>query len=359
MNDRLLSALSEHTLVNAYLAFLYLLIAFVFAKKILKYPPLKTKLHGLLVAVLVLVAVGFLWQAFAAPAWVHPAAEAVWHGMLWIAGFFLLRSATELVVKRDGTQSSVSKFDKMKEEFLYVASHELRTPLSVINGFAEILLREKLGGLNDEQKRRIRKILMQGQRLNHIIDEMLDITRIRSGKIEVRRDVFDLVPVLKACLDDHLVVCEQQGINLADGIPDVLPDVVGDLDRVTQVIVNILNNAIKYTDSGGQVSVTASLDKDPDQVRITVKDSGIGIAREDLTRVFSEFYRAQQNHPRKYAGTGLGLSIVRQLVTAQGGKVGVESEGLGKGCLFYFTLPIAKGTKSQASRYANPIDRNS
>ena len=239
------------------------------------------------------------------------------------------------------TQQAI-RFDKLKDDFLTVASHELRTPLSVINGFAEILVREKIGPLNDEQKRRIRKILMQGQRLSRIIDELLDMSRIRSGKISVKEEIFDLIPVLKASIDDQQIICEQQRISLSDNLPDVLPDVSADLERVTQVIINLLGNAVKYTPAGGAVSISASYDSDRSEVRVDVKDTGIGIKIEDQVHVFDEFFRATSQTGGKYKGSGLGLSIVKQLVDAQKGRVGVYSEGIDKGSLFFFTLPAAK-----------------
>lgn len=245
--------------------------------------------------------------------------------------------------------AATDHFHQMKEQFLSMASHELRTPLSVINGFAEVLVRGKIGPLNDEQKRRLRKILMQGQRLNRIVDELLDLSRIRSGKIEVKKEVFDLIPVLKACLEDHQVVCEQQQIDLEDLIPDVLPDVVGDLERVTQVVVNLLNNSIKYTEPGGKVSLGALYDKEKKQIRVEVKDTGIGIDPSDQPHVFEEFFRADHQFARKYSGSGLGLAIVKQFVEAQGGRVGLFSEGMGKGSDFFFTLPISKGPESSTN----------
>ncbi len=251
------------------------------------------------------------------------------------------------------SMASMSKFNQLKDEFLSVASHELRTPLSVINGFAEILVREKLGPLNDEQKRRVRKILMQAQRLNRIVDELLDLSRIRSGKAPIRRDIFDLVPVLKACLDDQQVVAEQQKIELKDEIPDVLPDVVGDLERITQVIVNLLNNAIKYTEPGGKVTLSAAYRKAKNEIYIEVRDSGIGIDAKDQARVFEEFYRCNHQYARRFAGSGLGLAIVKQLVEVHGGSVGVFSEGLSKGSIFYFTLRPA--TKAEKERAIKPI----
>jgi len=259
---------------------------------------------------------------------------------------YLAFRSRRLVFEAQKRQDTADEFDKLRDEFLTVASHELRTPLSVISGFAEILVRERLGPLNDEQKRRLRKILMQGQRLNRIIDELLDLSRIRSGKITVLADVFDLVPVLKSCLDDQLVLGEQQNLKIIDEIPDVLPDVKGDLERVTQVIVNLLGNAIKYTQSGGTVVLSACFDKKSKQVRVDIRDTGIGIEPLDKAKVFEEFYRSSHKQVRKFPGSGLGLAIVRQLVTAQGGEVGVESEGVGKGSLFYFTLPT--GTPKSA-----------
>jgi signal transduction histidine kinase len=261
---------------------------------------------------------------------------------------------------------SMTRFNQLKDEFLSVASHELRTPLSVINGFAEILVREKLGTLNDEQKRRVRKILMQAQRLNRIVDELLDLSRIRSGKVQIRHDVFDLVPVLKACLDDHQIVCEQQNIILKDDLPDVLPDVAGDIERITQIVVNLLNNAIKYTEPGGTVTLAASYRKARNEIYIEIRDSGIGIDLKDQPRVFEEFFRCNHNYARRYSGSGLGLAIVKQLVEVHEGHVGVFSEGLGKGSTFFFTLrPATKGEKEQAvkptstSLIAQPTPRSS
>lgn len=253
---------------------------------------------------------------------------------------FLLRKY--IFENENPAKVAVERFDKLKDEFLTVASHELRTPLSVINGFAEILVREKLGTLNEEQKRRVRKILMQAQRLNHIIDNLLDLSRIRAGKITVKRDVFDLVPVLKSCLDDHRIVCDQQSIELCDEIADVLPDVLGDLERTNQIVINLLSNAIKYTHPGGKITLKAFHDMGKHEVRIEIQDTGIGISPEEQNLVFKEFYRASDQHARKYAGSGLGLTIAKQLVETQGGHVGVNSEGVGKGSTFFFTMMMAE-----------------
>lgn len=255
--------------------------------------------------------------------------------------FFIFHK--QLLPLNSNAQSVNARFNQLKDEFLTVASHELRTPLSIISGFAEILMREKLGPLNDEQKRRVRKILMQGQRLNRIVDELLDLSRIRSGKISVKKEIFDIIPVLKACYEDHVVICDQQNIQFQEKIPDTLPDVLGDLDRVTQIIVNLLNNAIKYTPTGGKILLMAEHDKEHSRIRINITDTGIGIDSSEQELIFEEFYRSNDPTSRKHAGSGLGLAIVKQLAESQDGAVSVYSAGLGNGSTFTFSLPVASG----------------
>ncbi len=296
------------------------------------------------------IAVCFFTYSFLAPkdAWVVEMVSFI-AGAFPVLFFIYLKRWIFVIAEKQDLKAPEVQFDKMKEEFLSMASHELRTPLSVITGFAEILVREKIGPLNDEQKRRVRKVLMQAQRLNRILNELLDLSRIRSGKIDVKKEVFDIVTLLKACLDDHQIVCEQQQLTLHDQIPDVLPDVEGDLERCTQIIVNLLNNAIKYTPPGGSITVTAFCDAANHEARIEFRDTGVGIAPEHQEHLFDEFYRVNHESTKKVSGTGLGLTIVKELVETQGGRVGVFSEGSEKGSLFYFTLPLAKASSSAAS----------
>lgn len=336
---------NAHILGNSFVAFLYLLcFLYVICTMVLK-AGTRNAFVGAIAFMFLIVTWMFSVHAMMAPAWGSVMMESIWLGVSGIPALvFLCGRGQFSVISRIEAMASAEKFNQMKEEFLSVASHELRTPLSVITGFAEILVREKLGPLNDEQKRRVRKILMQGQRLNRIVDELLDLSRIRSGKAEVRREIFDLIPVLKACIDDHQVVCEQQKLTLQDRIPDVVPDVVGDLERVTQVVVNLLNNAIKYTGTGGTVTLSVIEDKTAGEVKVEVRDTGIGIDLKEQARVFEEFYRSSDLNARKFSGSGLGLAIVKQLVEAQRGRVGMSSEGLGRGSVFFFTLPVAQKT---------------
>jgi len=343
-----------NTFVWAYgiLAFTYLAISLLVVRALIKNSSARNASGYFYVGLFLFIAMGMASRFLLHDIWIENGVEMF---LLLIAIvpviFFLSFKREYSFFGGENGSASSQRFDRLKDEFLTVASHELRTPLSVINGFAEILVREKLGKLNDEQKRRIRKILMQGQRLNRIIDELLDLSRIRSGKIEVRRDVFDIIPVLKSCLDDQQVVCEQQHITLEDQIPDVLPDVIGDLERVTQVVINLMGNAIKYTPAYGKVALTGLFDKERNEIRVEVNDTGIGIAHEEQSRVFEEFYRSSHKQVRKYSGSGLGLAIVQQLVEAQGGRVGLSSEGEGKGSVFFFTLPASKSAKKSEAKY--------
>lgn len=347
--------MSTHIIGNICVAVLYGIIFAVILKKSILPAGMRTMFSISMGMIFLLLTIGFTMAAFFSRPWPSLILESIWLALAGgMAVFYLVEGVrNQFFFSVEEMESSKSKFDKLKDEFLTVASHELRTPLSVINGFGEILVREKLGPLNDEQKRRVRKILMQGQRLNRIIDELLDLSRIRSGKIECRRDLFDMIPVLKACIDDHMIVCEQQKLELVDEVPDVLPDVVGDLERTTQIIVNLLNNAIKYTEPGGRITIQASYNEKDHEVKVCIIDTGIGIDMEDQSHVFKEFFRAQQRHGKKYSGSGLGLTIVKQLVETQGGTVGVQSEGLAKGSNFFFTLPTSRNPRNASGHHVN------
>jgi signal transduction histidine kinase len=353
-----------HTAVNGVLFLLYVVLALSFYKESSKEQFTRHPFVVSVRTVFLLFSLVFLFNALLGSSIHSSVYEMIWFVLAAAPALLFFFMGHRWLVTEKQAKYSAERFNQMKDEFLTVASHELRTPLSVINGFAEILVREKLGPLNDEQKRRVRKILMQGQRLHRIIDDLLDLSRIRSGKIDVKSEVFALVPVLKAVLDDHEVLCDQQRLELIDEIPDDLPDVVGDLERVTQIVVNLLNNAIKYTDPGGTVKVSVRHEVGKGLVTVEVSDTGLGIDPRDQVHVFEEFYRANQQGSRKFSGSGLGLAIVRQLVEAQGGTVKVESQGLGKGSRFFFTLRVAEkladhSVRPSISSSQSAVPRNS
>ncbi len=216
-------------------------------------------------------------------------------------------------------------------------SHELRTPLNAIIGFSEVLLEKYFGELNDKQNEYVDDILSSGRHLLSLINDILDLSKIEAGHMELEVTTFHLPDAIENAL---LLVRERasrHGIKLDRVIDDRLGDFTGDERKVKQVLVNLLSNAVKFTPEGGRIKVEARLG---DSAVITsVTDTGIGIASEDQEVIFEEFRQVGSNYAQKREGTGLGLSLTRKFVEMHGGKIWVESE-LGNGSTFTFTLPI-------------------
>jgi GAF domain-containing protein/anti-sigma regulatory factor (Ser/Thr protein kinase) len=227
--------------------------------------------------------------------------------------------------------------NRHKSEFLANVSHELRTPLNAIIGFSEVLLERLFGELNDKQNEYVDDILSSGRHLLSLINDILDLSKIEAGRMELEVTTFDLPMAFENAL---LLVRERasrHGIKLERVIDDRLGDFTGDERKVKQVLVNLLSNAVKFTPEGGQVRVEARLSDG--SVEISVSDNGIGIAPQDQETVFEEFRQVGSNYAQKREGTGLGLSLTKKFVEMHGGKIWVESE-VGKGSRFTFTLPI-------------------
>lgn len=238
-----------------------------------------------------------------------------------------------LLVLRDMTRSR--HLEQMRTEFVSNVTHELRTPLTAVRGFAETLLE---GALEEPETARhfVEIIKKESEHLGALIEDILDLSRIESGKLKMRRE-----PVLLQNLVPDTVVrltqkAEANGITLTLDVPPDLPPVNGDPDRLAQVMVNLVDNAVKYTPSGG--SVLVSVREEGPSLRISVADTGIGIPNVDLARIFERFYRVDKARSRATGGTGLGLSIVKHIVETLGGTISVDSE-VGKGSTFMITLP--------------------
>jgi PAS domain S-box-containing protein len=245
-----------------------------------------------------------------------------------------LRSAnTELEV----ANAELRKLDQLKTDFLNIASHELRTPLTSIKGFAGFVAEEKLGELNEKQKDALSKVVSNSDRMTRLIDNMLDMSKIRSGKLELNIDRLDLSGLIGSVVADMKLVAEEKNISCTAEIQDGLAT-EGDRDRIEQVLVNLLSNAIKFTPVGGSVSVTA-VDHGT-CVRIMVADTGIGIAPDDLAHIFEEFWQVD-----KGKGTGLGLTIAANIVREHGGAVWATSkEGVGSTFGFRLLKKVPQGS---------------
>lgn len=251
-----------------------------------------------------------------------------------------LRDVTELTKVTDELKKAnaelefanreLKKLDELKTDFLNIASHELRTPLTSIRGFAEVVTDGMLGELNEKQKNALSKVVSNSDRLIRLISNMLDISKIRSGKLELSITELNLSELVRDVVADMELLIEEKSISCTIDLPD---DIVieGDRDRIEQVLVNLLSNAIKFTPESGSISVTA-VDDDA-CVRIRVSDAGIGIASDDLASVFDEFWQV-----RKGKGTGLGLAITASIIRDHGGTIWATSE-VGAGSTFGFKLP--------------------
>jgi len=227
--------------------------------------------------------------------------------------------------------------NRHKSEFLANVSHELRTPLNAIIGFSEVLQERLFGELNEKQAEYTDDILSSGRHLLSLINDILDLSKIEAGRMELEITTFDLPLAIENAL---LLVRERasrHGIKLDRVIDERLGDFTGDERKVKQILVNLLSNAVKFTPEGGQIKVESGLGDSA--VIVSVTDTGIGIAKEDQEAIFEEFRQASGNYAQKREGTGLGLTLTRKFVEMHGGKIWVESE-IAKGSKFTFTLPV-------------------
>jgi len=239
-----------------------------------------------------------------------------------------------------------------KGEFLSHMSHELRTPLNHIMGFTELVLGRNVGDLNEIQEEYLKDVYQSSQHLLSLVNEILDVSKIEAGKLEIKPSQINLKRLLKQSLSIIMDKAIHRKINLTT-IIDEVPDIItADELRLKQILYNLLSNAVKFTEDGGNIClkarVTTELERRSpaetksirNEIEISVIDTGIGIRREDIGKIFEPFSQLESSLSRKYPGTGLGLGLTRNLVEMHGGGIWVESEGPGKGSTFRFTLPI-------------------
>jgi signal transduction histidine kinase len=252
---------------------------------------------------------------------------------------------------------------RAKSEFLANMSHEVRTPLNHIIGFTELVVDKQFGGLNAEQEEYLTDVLHSSHHLLSLINDILDLSKVEAGKMELNRKEVELRTILEHSLIMIKEKALKQRIQLStriDGIPDCIQ---ADERKLKQIIYNLLSNAVKFTPDGGKVCLSADLvispslprgavsalgasgdheQKDggePKFVQISVMDTGIGLKKEDMERIFAPFEQVEGGSNRKHQGTGLGLSLTRSFVELHGGTIWAESEGEGKGSAFRFVIP--------------------
>lgn len=231
------------------------------------------------------------------------------------------------------------KSNQIKTSFVSVINHEMRTPVTAILGYAELLFSDKtpLPSFHLDMMHRIQD---QGQRLANLANNLLDISRLEEGELAFNLQPLDVAAIIDQTVAAIKPVAEQKHISIGVDLPDALPNICGDSQRVSQVLANFLSNAVKYTPDTGSVTVTAQVGDPAGMVKISVADTGVGISADMLPHVFDRFYRAEHDLRMNIVGIGLGLSVAKRLVEAQGGKIWAESEE-GQGSTFTFALPIA------------------
>lgn len=245
--------------------------------------------------------------------------------------------------------------NKIKSEFLAIMSHELRTPLTAVIGFSELLMEEVMGELNNEQKEYLREVVINSDHLLHLINSILDLSKVESGKMALAIEPFDLVRLSKEVKSSLQALLKKKGLKLELYIPDELPLIEADERKMKQILLNLISNSIKFTQEGGKISIqifyspyTKGAWLYPKKInqedllggyfKIIVEDTGIGIREKDLEKIFEPFSQVDSSYTRKYQGTGLGLALTKQFVEMHGGIIWAESE-LKKGSKFTVILP--------------------
>jgi len=226
--------------------------------------------------------------------------------------------------------------NKHKSAFLASMSHELRTPLNAIIGFSEALLARFFGELNEKQDDYLKDIYSSGKHLLNLINDVLDLSKVEAGRMELDLSQFDLPSALADAMTLIRERATKHGIALGLDVAPALGTVTGDERKFKQILLNLLSNAVKFTPDGGRVDVSAA--RVQNDIVIAVKDTGIGIAAADQEAVFEEFRQVGGDYTSKQEGTGLGLALTRRFVELHGGRIWVESAP-GKGSTFFFTLP--------------------
>jgi len=235
-----------------------------------------------------------------------------------------------------------------KSDFLANMSHELRTPLNSIIGFSEVLEDQLLGSLNESQRENVTYILKAGRHLLSLINDILDLSKVESGKMELDVERVSLRELLDASLVMQREKALRHGINLELKIEPDHPVVIeADERKLKQILFNLLSNAVKFTPDGGQVQVLLKEINGAQDIEISMRDTGIGIKQEDLPKLFKEFSQLSSPYDKQFEGTGLGLALTKKLVELHSGRIWVESE-FGKGSLFAFAIPVKQGRGKNA-----------
>jgi signal transduction histidine kinase len=243
----------------------------------------------------------------------------------------------DLGVAFNKMMEGLRRLEELKNEFVFIAAHELRTPVTAIKGYISMVFEKAEGRLDAEIEKFLAEVKKASERLNNLVNDLLQIARSEAGRLEIKVAPTDIIAPIKAVISELKVLADEKSINIIYDA-GTLPKVLADPARLKEVMVNLVGNAIKYTLGAGTVTISHEIRGN--EIITHVKDTGIGIPKEAQKKLFEKFYRVQDERTREITGTGLGLFIVKQIIEKMGGKIWFESEE-GKGSTFSFSLPIA------------------
>jgi signal transduction histidine kinase len=239
--------------------------------------------------------------------------------------------------------SALKEAERLKDEFITIAAHELRTPMTAITGYASLLrkyghrLADTAQGLDEMQLEAIEAIDQSTRRLAELTEDLLDVTRLQAGRLELRPELHDLVALVRRVAKRLQVTTQQHSLAVEEPGAPVIVEL--DVKRFEQVLGNLVNNAVKYSPAGGAIAISVCADEAAREALVSIRDSGIGIPRDQQAQLFNRFARADNARKAGIGGTGLGLYLCRELVERQGGRIWFESDE-GKGSTFHVALPL-------------------
>lgn len=250
----------------------------------------------------------------------------------------LVQALETKVAELEQAYERLKDLDRLKSEFIANVSHELRTPMVCIAGYTEQILSGRMGPITARQEEGLRVMERNEERLMSLIDELLEANRFENGRVQLTRVEFDLRDLAIQTEKTTVVLAGQRGVRLTIDVPSKAVRVTADRERISCVLLNLVSNALKFTERGGAAGLR--IEVEGAQAKVTVWDTGIGIAAEHLPRIFDRFWQADGSARRRHGGTGLGLWLVKSILDAHGSEITVTSE-LGKGTTFLFRLPLA------------------
>lgn len=263
-------------------------------------------------------------------------------------GYNLVRSVRMEVEQREQIESLVENLksandrlrnlDQLKTEFVSIASHQMRSPLTAITGYSSLIMEGSFGPISGKVREAVGKIFRSGKQMSVAVDDFLNVTRIEQGRMKYNFQTFDLTPFVVTMIEDMKLAAQEKHLDLQCKVEQKSLIVNADQGKLKQVLTNLIDNAIKYTQKG---MITVTLRKEDDKAIVSVADSGIGIPESDLADLFTKFSRASNANSANVQGTGLGLYIAMQLISAHKGRIWVDTKE-GKGSTFSFELPLAK-----------------